>query len=156
MCTWLSFASSVQAFFVSFLTTVVHFHPNSINPCWFLSACRRLSVFHLRGGGREKRKPKRDVGGTSRRVTDGDDPMDCNYEVEEEEMGSKKKAPLRRLPEPSRTPSSSEGEEDEGSTDEGLEYNPRLVVSPLMCQTCLPEGRSGMRTTSNPTTVDGH
>ena len=98
----------------------------------------------------------------SPRVTNGDDLMDCDYEVEEKEMGSKKKALPRRLAESQHTPSPSGGEDDsyddeeEGSADEGLEYNPRLVVSPSMCQACLPEGRSGMRTTSNPTTVDGH
>ena len=54
-------------------------------------------VLCLRGGGQEKRKPRRDIGGTSPRVTDGDDLIDCDYEVEEKEMGSKKKALPRRL-----------------------------------------------------------
>ena len=98
-------------------------------------------MLRLHGGGREKRKPKKDVGGASRRVTDDDDPMDCDYEVEEREVGSRKKAPPRRLSEPS--PSESEdddsvgneerdggGEDEVESTDEGLEYNPRLVVCP--------------------------
>ena len=73
----------------------------------------------------------------SPRVTNGDDLMDCDYEVEEKEMGSKKKALPRRLAESQRTPSPSRCEDDnyddeeEGSTDEGLEYNPRLVVSPI-------------------------
>ena len=70
----------------------------------------------------------------SHRVIDGDDPMDCDYEVEETETRSRKKAPPRRLPEPS-PPGSEEDDniedEDEGSAEEGLEYNPRLVVSAI-------------------------
>jgi len=74
-------------------------------------------------------------------VADDDDPMDCDYEVKEREVGSRRKAPPRHLSEPS--PSESEdgdsgddkerdgGGEDEESVDEGLEYNPRLVVSPI-------------------------
>ena len=63
--------------------------------------------------------------------------MDCDYEVEEKEMGSKKKPLRRRLPESLCTPSpsgsedDSDGDEEEVSADEGLEYNPRLVVSPI-------------------------
>jgi len=54
-------------------------------------------MLRLHGGGREKRKPKKDIGGTSCRVVDDDDPLDYDYEVEEKEMGSKKKALPRRL-----------------------------------------------------------
>ena len=98
-------------------------------------------MLHLRGGGRQKRKPKKHVGGTSHRVADDDDPMDCDYEVKEREVGSRRKAPPRRLSES--LPFESEeddsgddeerdgGGEDEESTDEGLEFNPRLVVSPI-------------------------
>lgn len=78
-------------------------------------------------------------------VTHGDDPMDCDYEAKEEGMESKKKAPPRQLPEPSCIPSplgSEEddndgdeerggGDKDEESANEGLEYSPRLVVSPI-------------------------
>ena len=92
----------------------------------------------------------------SHRVIDGDDPMDCDYEVEETETRSRKKAPPRRLPEPS-PPGSEEDDniedEDEGSADEGLEYNPRLVVSAIDISSRLLDGRSGMRTNANPTTV---
>ena len=47
-------------------------------------------------------------------MADDDDPMDCDYEVEEGEMGSMRRAPLRRLLEPSHY----EGEDDDSGDDE--------------------------------------
>lgn len=52
-------------------------------------------MLRLCGGGRQKRKPKKAVDGTSHRVVDDDDPMDCDYEVKEREVGSRRKAPPR-------------------------------------------------------------
>lgn len=118
-------------------------------------------MLRLRGGGREKRKPKKDVGGTSRRVIDDNDPMDCDYEVEEREMGRWRKAPPRQLPKPS--PSGSE-DDDSDDDEKGMVVVVRMRRRgwnttqdwwyPLStCQARPPEGRSGMRTSSNPITM---
>jgi len=47
-------------------------------------------VLHLRGGGWEKKKPRRDTSSSGRRDTEGDDLADHDYETEEE-SGSKRK-----------------------------------------------------------------
>jgi len=63
-----------------------------VNPYYFPLNRRRTPVLHLRSGGREKNRPRKDVGGGRCPVPDGDDPMDSDYDAEEE-MGSKKIVP---------------------------------------------------------------
>lgn len=59
----------------------------------------------------------------SRRVTNGDDPMDEDYQLEE--VGSKKKAPYQartkraRNPTPDPSSSSSKTKDDDGEAEEG-------------------------------------
>jgi len=75
-----------------------------------LLGCRRSSSFHHHRGNHEK-ESKRVINDSSHRVAEDDDPMDCDCEIEEEVIGSKKKVLSRRLPSSSHASSlSSEGE----------------------------------------------
>lgn len=51
-------------------------------------------MLRLRGGGREKKRPRRDTSSSNRRVNDGDDPTDRDYEMEED-SGSRRKPPYK-------------------------------------------------------------
>jgi hypothetical protein len=60
----------------------------------FPFCCRHL-VLHLRGGGREKKRPKRDIRSSHHPIPDSDDPLDSDFNIEEE-IGSKKVVPYKR------------------------------------------------------------
>jgi hypothetical protein len=49
------------------------------NPRCFLLTHRCTPVLRLRGGGKEKERPRKDVGGGKHLVPNGDDPMDSDY-----------------------------------------------------------------------------
>jgi len=59
------------------------------------SFCCRCPVLRLHGGGREKKRPKRDVSSSQHPIPDGDDPLDSDYNAKEE-MGCKKEVLYKR------------------------------------------------------------
>ena len=86
------------------MLVTAHSCPRFANPCCFLLIRRRTLILWLYGGGREKKRPRRDVGGGRGQILDGDDPMDSDYDVEEE-IGSKKVVPHKvRSKSPSNAP----------------------------------------------------
>jgi hypothetical protein len=86
----LMFASNISS--IQFLSIIALSWSKIANPCCFLLIHRHTLVLHLCGGGREKKRPRKDVGSGRRPVFDGDDPMDSDYDAKEE-IGSKKIVP---------------------------------------------------------------
>lgn len=92
--------------------------------------CRRSSSLRRRRGDHEDRGSRRVVGESSRRVTENDDQMDCDYESGDEEMISRERVPSRRLPSSSRAsvPSSGSDEDINGGYDGGGESSARRGI----------------------------